>query len=53
MPPIGQTLWDVLPYEKFSIRISRHNLYRMMDYLESITPQQLAKLQDGVAEWHK
>ncbi|PNW87153.1 hypothetical protein CHLRE_02g111150v5 [Chlamydomonas reinhardtii] len=50
---VWPTLWDVLPYEQFSIRVSRHNMYRLLDYLESITPQQLARLQDGVAQWHK
>ncbi|KXZ50252.1 hypothetical protein GPECTOR_17g890 [Gonium pectorale] len=47
------TLWDVLPYERFSVRVSRHNLHRLLDLIESITPEQLAKLQDGLAEYYR
>ncbi|KAG2499622.1 hypothetical protein HYH03_002561 [Edaphochlamys debaryana] len=46
-------LWDVLPYEEFSVRISRHNLHRLLDLLEAITPDQLATLQDGLARHYR
>ncbi|GFR49811.1 hypothetical protein Agub_g11751 [Astrephomene gubernaculifera] len=46
-------LWDVLPYERFSLRVSRHNLHLLLELLESVTPQQLERLQDGLAEVHK
>ncbi|KAG2453114.1 hypothetical protein HYH02_002445 [Chlamydomonas schloesseri] len=50
---VWPTLWDVLPYEKFSVRVSRHNLYRLFDILDSITPEELASLQAGLAQWHR
>ncbi|KAG2488188.1 hypothetical protein HYH03_013182, partial [Edaphochlamys debaryana] len=42
---IYQALWDVLPYEEFSIRISRPDLHRIVEILDLVTPEQLAKLQ--------
>ncbi|KAG2426678.1 hypothetical protein HXX76_012988 [Chlamydomonas incerta] len=45
--------WDVVPYEKFSIRISRHNLHRLFDIIDAVTPEQLADLQQGVADYHQ
>ncbi|KXZ45471.1 hypothetical protein GPECTOR_54g212 [Gonium pectorale] len=44
--------WDLLPYEKFSVRVTRHNLHRLFDLLEAITPEQLADLQQGLADYH-
>ena len=43
----------MLPYEKFSIRVSRHNLYRLFEILDSITAEELASLQAGLAHWHR
>ncbi|PNH00896.1 putative glycosyltransferase, partial [Tetrabaena socialis] len=45
--------WDLVPYEQFSVRINRHNLHRIFDLLEAITPEQLEDLQQGLAKWHK
>ncbi|KAG2488194.1 hypothetical protein HYH03_013188 [Edaphochlamys debaryana] len=47
-----QALWDVLPYEEFSIRISRTDLHRIVEILDLVTPEQLIKLQEGVAKWN-
>ncbi|PNH07623.1 hypothetical protein TSOC_005904 [Tetrabaena socialis] len=47
------SLWDVLPYERFSVRVSRHNLHRLLEVLDAITPEQLRRLQDGMAEQHR
>ena len=43
----------MVPYEKFSIRVSRHNLHRLFDIIEAVTPEQLAELQQGVADYHQ
>lgn len=50
---IYPAFWDLVPYEKFSVRINRHNLHRLWDILDAITPDQLAELQQGVADYHK
>lgn len=50
---VPQPLWDVLPYHKFSVRVSRHNLHRLLDILEAVTPEQLRSLQEGVARHHR
>ncbi|GIL58226.1 hypothetical protein Vafri_13293, partial [Volvox africanus] len=50
---VYSAFWDVLPYEKFAIRINRHNLHRLFDVLEAITPEQLAELQQGLADYHR
>ncbi|KAG2488215.1 hypothetical protein HYH03_013209 [Edaphochlamys debaryana] len=47
-----QAFWDVIPYEEFSIRIPRANLHRIVELLDLVTPEQLIKLQEGVAKWH-
>ncbi|EFJ41400.1 acetylglucosaminyltransferase [Volvox carteri f. nagariensis] len=44
--------WDLLPYEKFSVRINRHNLHRLFDLLDAVTPEQLKDLQKGLADYH-
>lgn len=44
-PSPVQPLWDVVPFEDFSVRLSRHDLHRLVDHLDDITPQQLARLQ--------
>ncbi|KAG2488197.1 hypothetical protein HYH03_013191 [Edaphochlamys debaryana] len=46
-----QAFWDVIPYEEFSIRISRADLHRIVEILDVVTPEQLIKLQEGVAKW--
>ncbi|KAG2488196.1 hypothetical protein HYH03_013190 [Edaphochlamys debaryana] len=48
---VYQALWDVLPYEEFSIRIPRADLHRIVEILDLVTPEQLIKLQEGVAKW--
>ncbi|KAG2485164.1 hypothetical protein HYH03_016054 [Edaphochlamys debaryana] len=50
---VYQALWDVLPYEEFSIRISRAELHGLVNILDDVTPEQLKKLQDGVTRWHR
>ncbi len=40
-----QALWDVLPYEEFSLRVPRSELHRIVDILDDVTPQQLEQLQ--------
>ncbi|GFR41595.1 hypothetical protein Agub_g2319 [Astrephomene gubernaculifera] len=45
--------WDVVPYEKFAVRINRHNLHRLFDLLDAVTPEQLEELQQGLADYHK
>ncbi|KAG2500342.1 hypothetical protein HYH03_001917 [Edaphochlamys debaryana] len=45
--------WDLLPYEKFTVRVSRHNLHRLLDILEAITPQRLKELQQGMADYYQ
>ncbi|KXZ54166.1 hypothetical protein GPECTOR_5g263 [Gonium pectorale] len=50
---IWPTLWDVLPYERFSIRLSRHNLHRLLEVLEAVGPERLRGLQEGLAEVHR
>lgn len=39
LPP--QALWDVLPYEEFSLRVSRHDLHRIVEIIDDVTPQQV------------
>ena len=51
-PPL-QPLWDVLPFEEFSIRISRHDFHQLVEILDDVTPEQLAMLQAGVDRWHR
>ncbi|GLI65728.1 hypothetical protein VaNZ11_009332 [Volvox africanus] len=50
---VYSAFWDVLPYEKFAVRINRHNLHRLFDILDAITPEQLAELQQGLADHHR
>ncbi|KAG2485165.1 hypothetical protein HYH03_016055 [Edaphochlamys debaryana] len=50
---VYQALWDVLPYEDFSVRISRANLHKIVEILDDIRPEQLKKLQEGVDKWHR
>ncbi|GIL91001.1 hypothetical protein Vretimale_17051 [Volvox reticuliferus] len=50
---IYQYLWDVLPYDEFSVRISRRNLHRLPQILDAITSEQLATLQKGLTRWHR
>ncbi|KAG2485167.1 hypothetical protein HYH03_016057 [Edaphochlamys debaryana] len=50
---VYQALWDVLPYEEFSIRISRAELHDLVNILDDVTPEQLKKLQAGVDKWHR
>lgn len=46
-------LWELLPYERFSLRLNRHNLHRLLDVLDGVTPEQLGRLQQGLAEVHR
>ncbi|KAG2493501.1 hypothetical protein HYH03_008317 [Edaphochlamys debaryana] len=48
---VYQALWDVLPYDDFSIRMSRHDLHRIVEILDLVTPEELLRLQEGVAKW--
>ncbi|KAG2493459.1 hypothetical protein HYH03_008276 [Edaphochlamys debaryana] len=48
-----QPLWDVLPYEEFSLRVSRQDLHKIVDIVDAVTPEQLARLQTGVDRWHR
>ncbi|GFR40151.1 hypothetical protein Agub_g707, partial [Astrephomene gubernaculifera] len=50
---IYQPFWDVVPFEDFSLRISRHDLHQLVDLLDMITPQQLERLQAGVENYHR
>ncbi|KAG2485163.1 hypothetical protein HYH03_016053 [Edaphochlamys debaryana] len=50
---IYQALWDVLPYEDFSIRISRSELHDIVDILDDVTSEELDRLRAGVEKWHR
>ncbi|GFR49822.1 hypothetical protein Agub_g11762 [Astrephomene gubernaculifera] len=50
---VYQALWDVVPFEDFSIRISRHDLHLLVELLDMVTPQQLERLQAGVERYHR
>lgn len=39
----------MLPYEDFSLRVSRHDLHKLVDILDDVTPDQLAHLQVGAS----
>ncbi len=48
-----QAFWDILPYETFSVRINRHNMHRLFDLLDAISPEQVAEMQQGLADNYK
>ncbi|KAG2495916.1 hypothetical protein HYH03_006153 [Edaphochlamys debaryana] len=50
---VYQALWDVLPYEDFSIRISRSELHDIVNILDDVKPAELERLRAGVAKWHR
>ncbi|GFR49821.1 hypothetical protein Agub_g11761 [Astrephomene gubernaculifera] len=50
---VYQALWDVVPFEDFSIRISRHDLHMLVELLDMVTPQQLERLQAGLEKHHR
>lgn len=50
---IYQPLWDVVPYEEFSLRLPRSALHSIGRALDDVSPQQLAELQRGVDRWHR
>jgi len=48
---VYQPYEEVLPYEEFSIRLDNEDIPRLPSILRSISPQQLAALQVGVAKY--
>jgi hypothetical protein len=48
---VYQPYEEILPYEEFSIRLNNEDLPRLPSILRSITPEQLAALQAGVAKY--
>ncbi|KAL4519102.1 hypothetical protein Ndes2526A_g00206 [Nannochloris sp. 'desiccata'] len=48
---VYQPYEDILPYEEFSIRLNNEDIPRLPSILRSISPQQLAALQAGVAKY--
>ncbi len=49
----SQPLWDVVPYEEFSLRLPRSALHSIGRAIDDVSPQQLAELQRGVDRWHR
>ncbi|GIL58398.1 hypothetical protein Vafri_13533, partial [Volvox africanus] len=50
---IYQPLWDVVPFEEFSLRFSRTDVTDLVEHLDDVTPVQLATLQAGVEKHHR
>ncbi|GIL81236.1 hypothetical protein Vretimale_1194 [Volvox reticuliferus] len=50
---IYQPLWDVVPFEEFSLRLSRTDVTDLVEHLDDVTPEQLARLQAGVEKHHR
>ena len=48
---VFQPYEDILPYEEFSIRLNNDDIPMLPSILRSISPQQLAALQAGVAKY--
>ncbi|KXZ50301.1 hypothetical protein GPECTOR_17g940 [Gonium pectorale] len=50
---VYQPLWDVLPFEEFSLRLGRTEVANLVELLDAVTPQQLEALQVGLEKYHR
>jgi hypothetical protein len=51
--PCAQPLEDVLPYEEFSLRLSKSDIPHLADILRGVTEEEQARLRLGMAKWYQ